>query len=52
MATNRKMMAVVLGALLVAASGSYASEKGEKQATNTGALANSPVTLALGEDHE
>lgn len=47
MATNRKMMAVLLGTLLVAATGSYASEKGEKESTNTGTLANSPVTLAL-----
>lgn len=47
MATKHKLIAAVLGALLVAATGSYASEKGEKQATNTGALANSPITLAL-----
>ena len=47
MTAKRNLMAAVLGTLLVAASGSYASEKGEKQATNTGALANSPITLAL-----
>jgi uncharacterized membrane protein YkoI len=47
MTTKRNVMAAVLGALLVAASGSYASEKGDKGNTDAGALANSPITLAL-----
>lgn len=47
MATKGKLMASVLGVLLVAASGSYASEQAEKLTTDMGALANSPITLAL-----
>lgn len=47
MAMHRKLMTAVLGALLAAATGSYASEKDEKQFSNTESLANSPITLAL-----
>lgn len=47
MATKQTLIAAVLGTLLIAASASYASENGEKQTVNTGALANSPITLAL-----
>ena len=47
MTTQRKLIAPVLGALLLTATLGYASEKAEKQATDTGAIAGSPITLAL-----